>query len=248
MYIIISLFLIGAAFFIWKFKRVRLFFMYFLEFYGMVYLLLFSNLLLMYIYVSLKFSLIDILSTIISLPGYIILAAVGLFYFKKINFLKSFYLVKFEKEKIISVFRGGVGIGIILSIISVIVLYFKELSLFNPISPNILTITMLSLSSIVISVFEETYLRLFLLSLLSYYLKKLRFGFLLANIITSLLAVLIFFENKGFDQIVLIQVFVNSIVWGYVFKKRGWDTCVIGHAIFKLINFTVLSNGVFLMK
>ncbi len=244
----IFLYAVGFLLFVLNYKKLKIYAYFFMEFYGIIFLLLFLDAILLYFFLNEVLGILSIFLILLTLPGLIMMAASGLYYLKKLNFTKSFSIVTFNRYGTIQGWRTGIIVGSALSLISIFPLWLKNYQIYNPPSLSFFNVGMLTLSAIIISAREETIFRLFLLPSLTFLFRKLRIAFLLAAVISSLLSVIMYYEFRGMNLVIMIQLFVISIIWSYLFKKKGWDACFLGHTVFNIINFVILGNMHFLMR
>ncbi len=245
---VLVLSILGLLIFIIKFRKIKIYFCYFLEFYLVDYAVIFVCLVLAHFYFDIRYNLTSILFFLLGLPQFIILAAVGLFFVRKVGFKISFNVTKFSRSKLIPLILEGFKFGIILSLTSVLVLYIERKPVINPTNPNIMFISIWFFYSMALAIIQETYFRLFLLPFLSFIMRKIKIGFVISTVITSLFSVIMFYEYIGYNIIVMIQIFIMGIILAIVMKTKGWDICIIGATSFYFINFALLGNTIFLFR
>ncbi len=98
------------------------------------------------------------------------------------------------------------------------------------------------ISLFIISLDEETLIRLFLLGTILYLFKKFSINQISAIIFTSLFWSLSHISFTDFHIVKFIQINVFGVVLGYYMIKSGWETCFTAHGIYNIFAWLFLRN------
>jgi len=243
----IIIFVIAIIFFVALYNKVKIHLKDFLEFSGIVLLLFLANILLAYIFVNHNITFIGIIESLLILPKFLILTSVGIYYLEKLNYTASFGVLRLNKKEFLESYPIGIIVGIILSCGSVLLLLFNNRPVINPVTSGALVIAMFIIYAILLAVAEETYLRLFIQPIINYYFGNNNFGYILSVLITSLIWIVLYYVFVGQNLLLMSHLFINGIVFGYLIKKKGFDSCVIAHTTFNIINLLLFSNSDYLI-
>jgi hypothetical protein len=244
----LSLSLTALLFFIFLYKKIKIHIREFIEFSGLVLLLSLVNIFLAYFFNLKDVTFYEIIEIILILPKILIITSVGIYFLKKVEYREAVAILKLDKNKFLNEYSFGVIAGIFLSIGSVIILYINNQSIINPISSGALVILIFIINAVLLAIFEETYLRLFIQPILNYFIGKNALGNILSIILTSSIWVFVYYLKSGIDILIMMQLFINGLIFGFIMIKKGFDSCIISHTIFNMINFLLFSNAAFLVK
>ena len=191
---------------------------------------------------DLKSILINILSTLKN----ILLGSIGIYFLGELNLLKIPLLntsntINIKKSKI--VLSDSLIIVIIFIAITILLLFLNTSNIFNEkIDFRLSTIIDSITRAGIISINEEVYFRLFLLSLFMYWMSKVQYSKIISIFLVSTIWVFThhgIVESGGFK---FIQLFLFGCILGWTQIKKGIETCFLSHWMFNIIAYSVLGN------
>lgn len=242
--IITFIFSIWGIFLFFKlFREVRTYASILAELFGIVGILFLSTLLANYFLFQMPIDFNQILIFLIGLIRNTLLASVAIHYFKKNHHTSAPILIdkNFILLKSIKYYKPVLLYFILLLIISVIILTLSGTPVIKIKQIPFSLLIVFFLDSIVIAVMEESFTRLFLIGLLYNFFRKIKFGYTVSIIISSLIwssdHFLLEFHFPKF-----LFVFISGIVLGYLMKYKGIESTIITHSLYNFSAILFLSG------
>lgn len=237
--IITLIFSIWGIFLFFKlFREVRAYASILGEAFGIVGILFLSTLLANYFLFQVPIDFNQILIFLFGLIRNTLLASVAIYYLKKNHLPSAPILVdkNFKLLKSVKYYKSIFLCFILLLVISIITLSLSGTQVIKIKQAPILLLTVFFLDSIVIAIMEESFTRLFLIALIYNFFKKIKFGYTISIIVSSLIwssdHFLIEFHFYKF-----LFVFIGGIVLGYLMRYKGIESSIITHSLY---NFSAI--------
>lgn len=208
---------------------------------GIFFLFYFSLILLQIFLLKLNVNIILIINVIFELIISALAFIVGIFYLCKTQIVSLLFSCgstpKNRNYLLISPFAFLLIMFFIVIILDIVYsrTFFKEIS-FN--FGILISLLKLAMDTII----EETIFRLFLLSLLIYYFRNIKYGIFLAILLSTLLWIFdhdFLLISQGYR---LIQLVLFSILLSYQYIKYGFESVVITHSSYNIIAYLFLSG------
>lgn len=214
------------------------------ELFGYFAILATVNLIIYVVFVKGNFTLIKLLDVIVGVVRLFMMASVGIFYLSKMNLISMSVSItnSFNKEKLKESIKSGFGISLLLILITLILLFLSSSRVITIDKINSFNLFYFALNSLLQSFAEETVVRLFLQSILTYLFRKISYGYLLAIVLATIVWTIDHNDLSVFGTIRVIQLLSFGIILGLLMRHKGWESCVVAHGIFNTVAYALLGS------
>lgn len=136
------------------------------------------------------------------------------------------------REQWKSCLAWSMGSATLMFLISTFLLFITAQPIAKASSYKFVDVITLAFHAVLVSISEETFVRLFLQALFIHLLAKAKFGTVVS---LGLCSVIWAFSHAGIIEtggVKFIQIFVFGILLGILMLKKGWESCCFAHAMF----------------
>ena len=100
-------------------------------------------------------------------------------------------------------------------------------------------ILQMSIFSILAAISEEMFIRLFVIGIIVYYLRRIKYNWILAIAVSSIFWAFLHVTSVFNDPIKFVHILGIGFALGFLLKKYGFESCVFVHIGFNLLNIFI---------